>query len=304
MNRQQHSGQMYEIEVLRHELEALASNLSNRRNAFGEMSIRPPRFEPPELGFYQAVTWLYTYYYEAGLVSLKFLTEQFSKHQLDSQGKNLEHYDDVQRLRTFLQHNLNLDSERDASLQRRCHDWFSRSCGSAMPRDDEDWDTCLASVLGFAQEFFRAVIDCVRAIERNESRNIIGEQWAFRIDRFHPKHEFERLVAIVIYDIGQEALDPSRITERFYDRWTNYLRNRESGYNFEDEGRRLVEQTILAEKGSLSPLSGEHIKREFGIGPGLRVGQLLEMSTRLYWDSPCTKEELLERLKETVRDSW
>ena len=272
----------------------------NRRNAFNEMNVRSPRFAPAELGFYQVVTWLYTYYYEAGRESLRFLMSQFPAQAINHQCQFRRHYGDINRLRTYLQHNLNLDSERDMRLQQGCHEWFSRNCGSAIPQSDEEWVTCLQNVLSAASDFLQALIDCVRGIERDESRQMISGQWCFRIDRYHPKHQFEQLVAIVIHDIGQDALDPTRLTDRYYERWTHHLHARSSDYVFEQEGRRLIEQTILAEKGVLSPLSSEDIMKEFGIGPGRRVGELLETSIRIYLNHACTTEELLEFLKKEV----
>ena len=106
---------MYQIGVQKQELERRAYSLIGvQRMAFQEMSVRNPRFSPPELGFYQTVTWLYAFYYESGRVSLRFLRDHLHTYRFDIDGNHLRHYEEVGRLRTYLQHNLNL------RLHKRC----------------------------------------------------------------------------------------------------------------------------------------------------------------------------------------
>ena len=292
---------MYQIGVLKQDLERRSSNLlGSQRIAFNDMSIRSPRFSPPELGFYQALTWMYVFYYEAGRVSIPFLMQRFSTYDCDQEGKHRRHYKDVRRLRTFLQHNLNLDSSRDSELQRRCAEWFAEVCGSALPGSTEEWYESLLCVLRSAEGFLQAAIDCVREIERDQSSGLIIEQWETRIHRYHPKHEFERLVRIVIHDIGQDSLDAGRITERYYDSWVSDLNFRSDDLDFEEEGRRLIERTLLNEREATQPITGADIIKEYGIQPGPEVGRLLRESRKLYLTDPCSKAELLERLSNAL----
>ena len=142
-----------------------------------------------------------------------------------------------------------------------------------------------------------AVIDCARAIERDESSRLIVEQWTVRLSRYHPKHEFENLVSIVIHDIGQDSLDPIHLTERYYDQWSRSLRFRSEDYVFIEDARRLIEQTILSEAELVSPLSGPDIMKEFGIPPGPEVGRLIRKAKALYDVSPCTASELIKQLR-------
>ena len=301
MTQQGTASLMYQIGALKQELERRASSLIGvERVALQEMSIRSPRFSPPELGFYQVMTWLYVFYHEAGHISLPFFIERFSTYDFGAQGSHRRHYRDVRRLRTYLQHNLNLDSDRDLELQRTCEDWFSKSCGSAIPRSDKEWNDCLLRILESSEAFLLAAIECVRAIERDESADAIVEQWSVRLKRFHSKHEFQNLVAIVIHDMGQDSLEPSRLTERFYDKWNKSLQFMSVDYIFEQEARRLIEQTLLSETESPQPVTGEDIMREFSIPPGLQVRRLLTMSKELYYSDPCGKEELINRLKSTM----
>ena len=304
MGEQPISSRMYQIGVQKQDLERRAYSLIGvQRMAFQEMSVRNPRFSPPELGFYQTVTWLYALYYESGRISLRFLMDRFNTYGYDQNGHHRRHYEDTGRLRTYLQHNLNLDSIKDAKTHQICEEWFSKACGSAIPSMEREWNECLVRILNDSELFLAAVIDCVRAIERDESSKLIVEQWTVRLRQFHPKHEFEDLVAMVIHDVGQDSLDPVQITERYYDQWTRNLKFRSEDYIFIEDARRLIEQTILNEAELPPPISGADIMRELGIPPGPDVGILLRKAKDSYDVSPCTADELINRLKSLESDN-
>ena len=295
---------MYQIGVLKQELEERsASLLGVPRTAFQQTSVRNPRFSPPELGFYQTVTWLYAFYYEAGRVSLRFLIDRLETYGLGQDGDLGRHYEVVGRLRTFLQHNLNLDSVRNIRTRRTSEEWFSSACGSVIPGSDEEWNQCLVHILSDSETFLTATIECVRAVERDEASAMIIKQWSTRLVRDHPKHEFVNLVSMVIHDIGQDFLDPERLTERYYDSWVSNLRFRSEDYSFEEEGRRLIEHTILNEAQMPPPVSSQDIMKEFGIAPGPELGALLRKARALYAAAPCDRDQLIARLKCQVADS-
>ena len=296
---------MYQIGASKEDLESrCASLLGVRRAAFQEMVLRSPRFSPPELAFYQVVTWLYGFYYEAGRVSLQFLIRLLPTYGLEYGGSHRRHYEDVQRLRTFLQHNLNLDSRHDLETQRICEDWFSESCGSVMPGSGCEWNRCVARILFESGELLSAVVNCVRAVEKDESSASIVAQWSSRLSRFHPIHEFEELVTIVINDMGQSSLDAHRVTARHYDQWSKDLQLRSDDYVFEYEARRLIEQSLLNEDELPLPITGRDVIRELGISPGVEVGRLLAQARVLYMANPCNRKQLLERLLESESDRW
>lgn len=297
MPQQSVASRMYQVMAFKQDLEARASRILEDGRAFQELSIRPPRLSPPELGFYQATTWLYGFYYEAGRVSFPFLINQFDLYGLDQGRRHQQHYEGVRFLRTYLQHNLNLESAHDAETQRLSEEWFSGCCGSFIPGSDEEWSHCLNAVLLAAESFLQATIDCVRQIERDESRKIVIEQWSARVNGYHPVPEFERLVSIAIHDMGQNSLDPRQITQRFYGKWSSSLKSRARGYNFEEEARKLIEQTLLNEAELPLPVSGQDIMRELGFPPGPEVGKTLRLAKALYAQSPCSKAELIAQLK-------
>lgn len=299
MTRFEPSGLMYQIAALKEDLEnRSASILGSRRFAFQLMHLRSPRVSPPELAFYQVITWLYGFYYEAGRVSFRFLLELLGTYGLADGGNHGQHYEEVQRLRTFLQHNLNLDSEHDQDTRRVCDLWFLEACGSVMPGDDCEWNRSVSRILLRGDGFLSAMVECVRAIEKDDACAQIVAQWSTRLTRYHYKYEFEEMAAIVINDLGQGSLDPVGLTERHYDKWTKVLRYRHENYVFEDEARRLIEQTLLSEDELPLPISGHDLMRILGIPHGREVGRWLREARALYLMQPCGRDQLLARLKE------
>ena len=299
MARQSVNNLWSQISDLHDEINKRSSCILQIRRVIEEMTLRIPQDSSPQLTFYQTVSWLYVFYLEAGRLSFRFLNERLPTYHLDDEHVYRDHYADVRRIRTFLQHNLNIDSKRDLELQRRCEEWFSTRCGSAMPGNDTEWNECLVSVLGESVAFLKAVVTCIREIKRDESSNMIARQWTVRLTRTHPKADYEAIVSKVINDIGQNAIDASQLTERHYEQWSKELRSRSEDYRFETEARKLIERTLLSDYDPPLPITGEDVMREFGIPPGPEVGRLLRRARIIYLDRPSNVAELVARLKQS-----
>lgn len=271
--------------------------LADGAGLFEVVSQRMPKFVPAELGFLRSVSWLYVLYWEAGKVSLPYVVKRFDAYTLDTDGRIRDHAFNVQRLRTYTQHNLNVEESHDKKTISDCHDWFSSVCGTAVPDSEEEWNTCLTALLQQSLEFLEALLAALRLIEKDESREAICDDWRFRRSRYHPPHEFEALVPAIAVDMGHEYVDPERLVRRYYEKWTQSLRAFSSEYVFETEARKLIENAILVELSTLMPITGQDIIREFGVEPGKLVGQLLREAREIYQRTPCTRIELLDRLR-------
>lgn len=291
---------MHNVGIHKQELEQRSESLLGPPNAaFHNITLRMPRFSSPELGFIQAVTWLYGFYHESGRITLPFLLERFQAYDLPDEHR--QHYHDLRDLRTLLQHNLSLDSTHDLEVRLTCERWFADRCGSVMPGSEIEWQQCLLQLLSDANAFVSTVVKCVREVERDESRMTVVGQWQLRLNRHHSRQEFEGIVSVVARDLGQDSLDVSRICDRYYDKWNRSLLLRTGGYDFRFEARKLVEQTLLSDTDLPLPISGEDVMQLFGMGPGQRIGHLLRRARTIYISDPCTRDELLVRLVEAVR---
>lgn len=290
---------MYEIVRCNEEINRVASRLTGiSYGVFEPVSLAMPKFAPAELGFLRLVSWLFVLYYEVGKVGVAFLGERLATYGLDPDGHLHTHRQLVQQLRTFLQHHLDPRKPHDRGIQGNCEQWLQEHCGTPVPGTDEQWKTCLLALLSEAHRFLEVLLQTIRNIEQDESREEICHAWLFRIQRYHPPHVFDELIAVVAVDMGRENLDPVRLRTRFYDKWTQELALLQTDYDFEVEARKLIEYALLTAMARALPITGKDIMEEFTIPPGSRIGELLERARRLYEAEPCSRPILLERLRQ------
>ncbi len=290
---------MYEIIRVCEEIDRVASRLSDDNSSvFGELSLPMPKFTSAELGFLRTVSWLYVLYFEVGKVNVDFLRSRLSAYGFDP-GQILDaHVETVQRLRTFLQHNLDSTNPHSRQVKQDCEQWFRGKCKSPVPEDESHWRSCLIGVLQEATEFLKALRKCIRSIEQDDSREQILRDWSFRRSRYHPPHEFDNLIGEVAADMGRDNLDAERLRKRFYDKWVKALDLLKGTYDFRMEARKLIEHVLLSESAPILPLTGDQIMQEFGIPPGPEVGLLLKHASILYNADPCPADVLIERLRQ------
>src|SRR5207253_638701 len=117
-----------------------------------------PKLQPAELGFLHVVSWLYTLYYEAGRISVAFLCEKMAMYGVNGGGGGHGHRRIVDRLRTYLQHNLDYGSDEDRSTILMCDTWFASACGTRMPQREDHGDACLDKLLSDAKAFLEQVL--------------------------------------------------------------------------------------------------------------------------------------------------
>jgi len=300
MSMQDPESLMYQILRLKEEIDDVASKLNEINGVFGATTLRITNFVPSELGFLRTVSWLYAMYYEVGKVNVNFLTERFSAYNLDSDEKLAKHLRIVQQLRTLLQHDLNPQESRNLVIQEACEQWLKDRCGTPIPGDDQQWKICLTSLLNEAIDFFSGLRTCIRSIEQDESRNQILNEWDFIRKRYHPPHEFDNLISKVAADMGRGNLDAVRLRKRFYTEWVKELDLLRGNYDFEVEARKLIEHALLQKMIPALPITGHDILNEFNVVPGPIVGQLLEKARNLYNIEPCSRDELLEKLRREI----
>lgn len=292
---------MFRVLTLREDINRLSSRLLKSGGLFFEnLSLPIPKFAPPELGFLMIISWLYALYLETARVNIDFIIERFPAYGMDADGKHLAHYELIQKMRTYNQHNLDLAHPRNQRIQEECEKWFSEQCDTPVPSDDDHWNACLINVLLDAISFGEALLRCIRSIEGDDSKERILQEWESRRSRSHSPHEFDTLIGIVASDMGREHLDAVRLRKRFYDRWIKEMEMLEEGYDFGLEARKLIERTLLSEVEPVLPITGKDIISVLGVPPGPEVGRVLEQAKILYEEEPCAATQLLERLRERL----
>jgi hypothetical protein len=233
-----------------------------------------------------------------GKIGVAFLTDRLPTYGLDPDGRLRDHRRLVDQLRTFLQHNLDPREHHDRDVQDHCEAWLEAHCGTRVPGAHEQWQRCLLRLLEEALDFLEALLQTVRSIEQDESREEICRAWQFRIERYHPPHAFDELIAIVAADMGRDHLDPVRLRRQFYDKWTQELTLLIVEYEFAIEARKLIEHALLTAITSVLPITGHDIMQELGIPSGPDVGRILARARQLYDANPCSREMLLDQLRQ------
>lgn len=292
-----------EILGLKEEIELVASRSLKCQPVFGRVTLPLPRTSHAELGFLRMVSWLYVHYQEAGKPSILFLCEKLNAYGLDPDRKHADHLRLVAKLRTFLQHNLDPTKDSDSATRQECECWLRRWCGSPVPGTDEHWSSCLCSLLSDARDFLRTITEAVRRIEKDESKNMIIEEWEIAVARHHPPHAFDVVIRKVAADIGRDQIDVPALRNRFYQQWSTELASLKWPYDFERAARQLVEHALLRSSVPILPVTGSDIMTEFGIAPGRRVGEILTLAHRLYDSAPCDRQELLCKIKSAMEST-
>jgi hypothetical protein len=257
-----------------------------------------PRLHPATLGFITCVSWLYMLYHEIGTPILPFLVELLPTYGLND-GDPATHYQNVQRLRTFLQHHLSLDRSDNRRLLDGCGSWFLQQCRTKVPTEEEDWAACLNALLLESVELLSRVEKCLRAVETDESNAAVLGDLVTATRRYHSPESFDRLIEEVAADMGRDDLDPTRLRKRYYDRWSRHLKTLGT-YDFLAEGRRLIEQALLADLVPVLPVDGRDVIR-MGISPGPEVARILVRAKQLYeMEGATSRDDLIDRLKGEV----
>src|SRR5262249_2203300 len=138
---------------------------------------------------------------------------------------------------------------------------------------------------------------CIQAINMDESRTEILRQWDFRRSHHHSQFEFDRIIQIVAADLGRDGLKPKNFSNRYYSRWLQELEMKDN-YDFEVEARKLIERAILEDTRPQMPITGKDIMQEFSIEPGRKVGDLLKKALEIFSAHPCSRDELLQILRQ------
>ncbi|MEK7996653.1 MAG: hypothetical protein AAB403_22855 [Planctomycetota bacterium] len=289
---------MYELLRMIEQINRVAMTMPGLAGGvFAPVSLEIPKLAPPELGCMRVVSRLFVQHFEAGKIGTAFLEARGDVYGHDPEQKVKRHRLLTQQLRTFFQHNLDSKKPQDRDIVEGCERWFRENCGTAVPSTDEHWGKCLSALLAQAQECFEILLKTLRSIEADESCLNICREWELRIKRHHPPHMFDELIAKVAVDMGRDGIDASSLRKRHYDSWQKHMSLLQDGVDFEAEARKLIEYSILNLAPKVLPVTGKDLMEEFGLGPGPMIGQLLTSAQQLYEAEPCSREDLLQRLR-------
>ena len=278
------------------EMNSVSLRISNA-DIFGKQLLLKPKLMPPELGFLRAVSWFYILYREAGKVNVHFLQNQLSAYNLDPENCVPTYLDNVRVIRTYLQHNLNLEVKKGRETQEACEQWFEKHCRTRVPVDDEQWGMCLIALLQETILCLTLLKNCIRFIEQDESREEIVAIWNLRRRRYHPPEEFDELIILIAADFGRTNFNVVQFRKRYYDKWNLELQYHD---DFSTEARKLIENALLSEAAKRLPITGKDVMQELNVSPSQQLEEIMQRAKLLYEKEPCSREQLLEKLHQEM----
>jgi hypothetical protein len=289
---------MFDVLRIRDEVDQLYGSLNGGDRFFEPVFAGLPTFVPAELGFIRAVSYIYSLYREAGRPNVEIAMSYFPVYDINDGSPLDNHFDVVDRLRTYMQHNLSPFQKREAGIRKSCEDWFKASCNTRIPSEESHWQNATSQILKDSAEFLRRVVGCLRRIENDESSDLIVERWKQAKKRKHQPKDFDEIIHLAAVDMGRENLNVIKFRRRYYPKWMKDLESLSFDYDFAFEARRLVEAALLFESQPLLPITGSDVINALGIEPGLDTELLLRKAATIVDGLACSSEELLIRLRE------
>lgn len=219
-------------------------------DALSAINLPPPRDAGSELAFLRLVAWSYALFHENGKVAVKFLL-RLGNRSLP------QVVDDVQVLRTWAAHNLNLERESDERKLRQAWAWMRQSCGVTTP-DEQHWSACFGALSTAVAAVIR---DCISAAELLDDpldgpRNV--EELKRRVDREWDGYRFDPYVEAAAERFGFRGLEPVELRKSKLDAWRKVLRSA-SADELDALLTRRIESDVLELMGGALPLAASEV---------------------------------------------
>ena len=267
------------------------------REALPSVRVVMPDPARPEAAFMRAISWLYCMYHEEGRASVAFLTRVATSVGLAGNNMISMHLDTVQYLRTEQSHSLGYE-ETDLQTLLAAEAWKRKTCGTAHPATQQEWETCYTCLIEEACGFLTLLRRAARHVESaSENEPELVREWRRRLHRSWPGSDFDPLVRDAILRLGRPSLRITAFRNRHVDRWRKQLSILEDGFDFQREATLLIEKSILDDDLCVIPISGQEVMAELGLPPGPQIGRLLEEARRHFTSERCDSEDLLAHLR-------
>ena len=248
------------------------------------------RSQSAEVGFLRRVSWAYQVFFETGKANFSCVERHFEAQRLEfSQLKQM--MDDVRCLRTYLQHSLAYDSERDQDTLERVASWFNESVGRRYPRE-EDFETCSNRLISDMLDALAILERFLNRLNDDEYRATVLRQWRKQLERTLPKHEIDTLIGSVLEDLGRNDLEATIVSNKLLKPIRDYLELLADGVNQEEALREFVERKVIIDFPEALPVSGKDLIAE-GYKPGPEIGRLIKALTTRHKETGESKTELI-----------
>ena len=268
---------------------------------FQPLSLKPPHQSCAELVFLRAIFWLQGLLHECAGSPIRSCLRQ--SQYSDSEGLGLLYLEELKALRTYAAHNLDASSESDKKTEFICLQWYKRVCRVTPPMCDNLWNKCTLALVSGADGLLQKIHDFLHRLTLMSDRDFLVEEIRRAAVGQITPYAFDSIVASVATDLGRSGINLEKFRACHQKRWIESLGMLREGYDFQDEARRLVEESFLASP-EKSPVTGTDIITQLGVPQGDGVGKLLKVAQRLFESGIREKSQILERLREHLDSAF
>lgn len=271
----------------------LTSELLGSESFFFDDINTPLSFNHAELTFSQLISYIYVLLYEASGKNYEFIKRRIGTQKMSSEESNYDLQRIIHSFRTFYQHNL-LYSKRDQEIKNVIADWFFLVINKESAVTEEDWTRCAHALLDETNKLLDEINICIKEIGLNEHRGIILQEWLKMSKMNFSPYDFEKVLIEVLANFDMENyFDSAIITKKQFPSWKKELDLAPINFDFNTFAYKIIERYLLSK--DLCPLDSKDII-DIGV-ENTKVFQLLKKAKEIFYESPCGKAELLEKLK-------
>lgn len=251
-------------------------------------------FSSYETCFKDTVFYLYSLFIELPGPNLKFVNSKIRDFgfQHSDVGGSINKV--VQNLRTVRGHYTTLEKPKDKEKINFCEDWYLVVANKNELSTEEDFNKCANALFDGTNEFLSVILNCLKYFSEVEHSEIIKETWEREVNRNFTKYNWEVELTEVLELYGMNFFDAQEIVEKQYSKWSTQLKLLNDDFIFKDQAKRIIGKFL--EEESLCPVTATDL-HELGIPKGKLLGVAVKNAKALFYESPCSKADLLSRYK-------
>lgn len=252
-------------------------------------------FDNAQHCFDRLLSWSFGLFIESCKGNISFLLDIFPQYNIliPEEIRNLPVV--IQAMRTLRQHS-NLSESSQKEKINLYNDWLKKVSKLALENySPSEWYEACLFLLDSILQYLNLIIFCLKGILSGELKELVAKQWEARALRFFEKYKFDQVLDKVLKNWGLS--DFVRIN-LFMSQNLAQLKKRidslADGFDFEKCVTVFIEDILSLQQ--YMPLRGDELI-EAGIPKGIHLGELLKYAKTTFWEAPCSKEELIEKVR-------
>lgn len=282
------------------DINKISLELSNEEISFyREISVHV-KFSDPELCFHTLISWSYILYHEYSAKNIEFIKKKILANNITITEQSIKSKQLIHAFRTIYQHQMDFDNKQsDNDKINLCNAWFEEILNKSAPNNSEDWIICVNQLLDYLTELILSIYSFLLSLKENEHLDIIMDEWKKIISRNYSDYEYEKVLHLVLDNLGLNGyFDTRLLVKKHSSAWSKDILILPDGFDFTKHAYKIIERFLLNKE--IIPIDGNDIK-SIGVQNGKEIFNLLERAKEIFYNEPCNKPELLNRLREYIK---